>query len=127
MSSPLHRLAGYPIYLEQVLSMMHLPVCFYIALTLATSMSQASPLLSVKTNMGTIHGSLCTHTNSSTFQSIPYAQPPVGDLRFEPPQPYNSSYSNGSLNATVTAPSCIQFGEMFIENGPQSEDWFAAF
>ncbi|KAK4696199.1 hypothetical protein P7C71_g1679, partial [Lecanoromycetidae sp. Uapishka_2] len=101
---------------------MHVSVRCLFTLSLAVTLSRASDILSVTTNLGIIQGSLCAHTNASGFQSIPYAQPPVGDLRFEPPQPYNASFSNGLLNATQPAPSCIQFGNQFIENGAQSED-----
>lgn len=40
-----------------------------------------------------------------TFKGIPYAEPPVGDLRFRHPLPYNGSY-NG-LEARKFGPSCI--------------------
>ncbi|KAI1706673.1 carboxylesterase family domain-containing protein [Ditylenchus destructor] len=38
------------------------------------------------------------------FQGIPFAQPPVGNLRFAPPEPVKSW--TGVLNATDYAPSC---------------------
>nr|XP_018910757.1 PREDICTED: esterase FE4-like [Bemisia tabaci] len=40
------------------------------------------------------------------FRGIPYAQPPVGDLRFKAPVPVNNSYV--ILNATADAPPCPQ-------------------
>ncbi|CAH0767540.1 unnamed protein product [Bemisia tabaci] len=40
------------------------------------------------------------------FRGIPYAQPPVGDLRFKAPVPVNNSYA--ILNATADAPPCPQ-------------------
>ncbi|KAF2093383.1 alpha/beta-hydrolase [Rhizodiscina lignyota] len=81
----------------------------------------AQDLIQVKTTNGTIQGGKCPSTSASQFLAIPYAQPPIGDLRFQPPQPYNGSY-NGTLNATTATPSCIQFGKQFLESGPQSED-----
>jgi triacylglycerol lipase len=42
------------------------------------------------------------------FKGIPFAQPPVGDLRFRPPQPFNSNF--GQLDATKTPPVCLQSG-----------------
>ncbi|CAH1119275.1 unnamed protein product [Phaedon cochleariae] len=40
------------------------------------------------------------------FQGIPYAKPPIGDLRFRPPVP-NDKW-NGTLNATREGSSCVQ-------------------
>nr|AHH02590.1 carboxylesterase [Holotrichia parallela] len=43
-----------------------------------------------------------------SFLSIPYAKPPVGELRFKEPQPADSW--SGILDATVDLPQCSQFG-----------------
>ncbi|XP_059613448.1 juvenile hormone esterase-like [Phlebotomus argentipes] len=40
------------------------------------------------------------------FYGIPYAKPPVGDLRFADPQPADKW--NGTLDATLEKPMCIQ-------------------
>ncbi|EFA85623.1 crystal protein [Heterostelium album PN500] len=42
------------------------------------------------------------------FLGIPYAQPPIGNLRFKPPQ---SIYQWGTINATTMPPSCWQSGK----------------
>lgn len=42
----------------------------------------------------------------STFQGIPYAQPPVGNLRLRPPQPLTTPL--GTINATRSAKACPQ-------------------
>ncbi|PNF33591.1 hypothetical protein B7P43_G14683, partial [Cryptotermes secundus] len=42
------------------------------------------------------------------FQGVPYAKPPVGELRFKPPQP--AEPWTGVLDATKEAPMCVQRG-----------------
>lgn len=70
---------------------------------------------------GTIQGGTCSSAAVNFFHSIPFAQPPVGNLRFAAPQPYVQSY-NGTLNGTRPAPTCIQFNEEFAEPKPWTED-----
>ena len=41
----------------------------------------------VKTKLGTIEGIPAADPRITAFKSIPFAKPPVGDLRFAPPQP----------------------------------------
>lgn len=43
------------------------------------------------------------------FLGMPYAQPPVGDLRFHVPVSLNTSWP-GSKNATEYGPECIGYG-----------------
>ncbi|KAK6200658.1 hypothetical protein LQW54_009619 [Pestalotiopsis sp. IQ-011] len=70
---------------------------------------------------GTIQGGKCNRTDSYYFSSIPYALPPIGDLRLKAPRPYLDAY-NGTLDATVSTASCIQFNTLFAESNTQSED-----
>jgi len=75
----------------------------------------------VTTTNGTVHGSnACGNPNTNAFLAIPYAKSPTGSLRFAAPQPYDNTYH---LVASTPAPNCPQFGALFIESGPQSEDW----
>lgn len=59
---------------------------------------------------------------SFRFLGIPFANPPVGNLRFAPPQPYTGSKQG--LDATKYSDSCIQSASSFgtLNNGGISED-----
>ncbi|XP_070551779.1 carboxylesterase 4A-like [Ptychodera flava] len=55
------------------------------------------------------------------FKGIPYAEPPVGDLRFRPPQ--SKAPWEGVHDATEFGPICIQPPDQFVDiGGAQSED-----
>src|ERR1700710_1340817 len=41
----------------------------------------------VKTVNGMVQGTFNAETNIASYKGIPYAQPPVGDLRWKEPQP----------------------------------------
>lgn len=43
------------------------------------------------------------------FLGIPYAQPPLGDLRLRVPEPLNSTWED-SRNATAYYPECVGYG-----------------
>jgi para-nitrobenzyl esterase len=57
------------------------------------------------------------------FRGLPFAAPPVGDLRWRPPQP--AADWEGVRPATDFAPGCMQapvFGDMMFRGGAPSED-----
>ncbi|KAJ6779722.1 hypothetical protein PWT90_02065 [Aphanocladium album] len=89
--------------------------------TFVTSVAAAASAPSVTVDAGNIIGGQCSKGNSVFDKSIPYDQPPVGDLRFEAPEAY-SKVPNGQLNATSPATACIQFGETFEAQGKKSVD-----
>ena len=66
---------------------------------------QAGPSVTIKN--GTVVGS--TSGNVDSFKGIPFAQPPVGNLRLKPPQSINASF--GTITATATPRACPQFQE----------------
>ncbi|RDW66208.1 carboxylic ester hydrolase-5 [Coleophoma cylindrospora] len=57
----------------------------------------------------TIQGGINTTTlNTAQYLGIPYAQSPLGDLRFAPPQAYSPSEGT-VINGTALPPSCMQY------------------
>jgi carboxylesterase type B len=81
--------------------------------------------VSVTVTNGTILGSYCPcpFTSVVAYLGIPFAQPPVGALRWNAPLSYNSTYPNGSINATTFSPGCYQFGPYTNEAPAYSENW----
>lgn len=77
----------------------------------ASRRHQKAPTVTVKN--GSYYGFNLPHYDQDLFLGVPYAQPPVGDLRFRVSQPLNSSWTD-SRNATEYGPGCIGYG---------SDDW----
>ncbi|KAK2762608.1 hypothetical protein FQN54_000781 [Arachnomyces sp. PD_36] len=73
----------------------------------ASSAGTSLPL-EVETSSGTVEG-FNPHKSLRAFLGIPYARPPVGDLRFKPPQALPPSNSSSLIDATKFGNSCVQF------------------
>ncbi|KAG9872476.1 acetylcholinesterase, partial [Aureobasidium melanogenum] len=66
--------------------------------------------LTVQTSSGLVYGNKDPeYPNVRQFFGIPFAQPPTGALRFEPPQPLPVSASKKTINNTELPPSCMQY------------------
>lgn len=52
--------------------------------------------------------------HADVFLSIPYVQPPIGNLRFAKPQPLKTFSAPQPLNATNFPPMCPQFGSLHM-------------
>ncbi|KAL8397229.1 hypothetical protein RB594_004082 [Gaeumannomyces avenae] len=58
---------------------------------------------------GSYYGLHSSTYKQDMFMGVPFAQPPVGDLRLRQPQPLNSTWE-GSRNATEYGYQCIGYG-----------------
>jgi len=79
-----------------------------MALSAATTVVPMASSPVVETANGSYFGSYNSAYKQDHFLGIPYAQPPLGDLRFAPPRSLNSSWS-GLRNATHYGLSCIGY------------------
>jgi para-nitrobenzyl esterase len=77
----------------------------------------------VKTDKGKVEGALTADGKVAAFKGIPFAAPPVGNLRWQPPQP--AAKWSGTRAAKEFGSRCIQTGGypdmLFHDPGP-SED-----
>jgi para-nitrobenzyl esterase len=81
--------------------------CFRITISLLLAVSlEAATAQNVRTAQGTISGGRDSNSAVTVFKGIPFAAPPVGDLRWRPPQPPPSWQD--IRQATEFGPSCIQ-------------------
>src|SRR5450432_2102568 len=86
---------------------MHLPLpaaCF-LPLTFAAPAAEKRDAPTIQLSYATVIGSSALGVDS--FKGIPYAQPPVGQLRLKLPQPINSNL--GVIKAVGIPRSCPQF------------------
>lgn len=83
-------------------------VAVLVALALAGCAAPTSPDPGplAATDVGTLRG--VTDGDVVRFRGVPYARPPVGDLRFAPPEPV--APWAGERAATVSGPPCAQRG-----------------
>jgi para-nitrobenzyl esterase len=93
--------------------------------TLTASASASSPAPQVPLPAGRIAGMRVLHDGVTLreFQGIPYAAPPVGALRWKPPQPV--APWSGVRQARRFGPRCMQlplFGDMVFRANGMSED-----
>src|SRR5579859_5071683 len=87
------------------------------AATLALSATAAHAADTVKVAQGELHGATAGAVTS--FKDIPFAAPPVGDLRWRPPQA--PAKWSGSRDATKLGPQCWQMRAVPSDTN-QSED-----
>ena len=78
--------------------------------TAALASAATSPIVTIAN--GTIQGLHSDHWNQDYFLGIPYAQPPLGELRFRWPQPLENAF-DGTFDATHYGYTCYQYNSNF--------------
>lgn len=95
---------------------------FPLALAVALSAFASNPL-QVKTDKGKVEGALTTDGKVVAFRGIPYAAPPVGDLRWKAPMP--AAKWSGVKQTIDFGSHCVQtnaFEDMIFHDPGESED-----
>jgi len=83
--------------------MRHHEVILGLAMTAGISLVAAD---TIRTDAGAVQGITTADGTTRVFKGIPYAAPPVGDLRWKPPQPVGSW--SDIRPALEFAPRCAQ-------------------
>ena len=92
-----------------------------IIMPIATTAADASPGKRVQTANGLLEGTV--EEGIRSFKGVPFAEPPVGDLRWKPPQPAKNW--EGVRRADKFGPRTMQlplFGDMVFRSAGMSED-----
>ncbi|KAF4465909.1 neuroligin [Fusarium albosuccineum] len=71
-------------------------------------LSAKSKAPAVQVKNGTLEGKYVASYDQDLFLGVPFAQPPVGSLRFQNPQSLNETF--GTKKATEYADSCVGYG-----------------
>lgn len=94
-----------------------------ITLVACKSTKQVNEQLTVGIEQGIIAGFIDSTTNLSQFFGVPYAKPPIGDLRWKAPQAMEKW--NGVKTCTKFADRAVQhnvWGDMIYRSDDMSED-----
>jgi para-nitrobenzyl esterase len=93
------------------------------AMTFENAAAAHADPLTVKTEQGKVHGKTINEGKVRAFLGLPYAAPPVGDLRWKPPQP--AAKWKGVREAGHYGARCMQrpvFPDMVFQDAGPSED-----
>lgn len=102
---------------------MRLRTLFLAFLTMLVSTAAVTAQETVKTSNGQLSGVVDRSAGVRSFKGIPFAEPPVGDLRWKPPQPVGNW--TGVRAADKFGPRCMQrniFGDMNFRANGMGED-----
>jgi para-nitrobenzyl esterase len=94
-----------------------------LGITLSFSAHAKADSMTVKVEQGKVHGKTINDGKVRAFLGLPYAAPPVGELRWRPPQP--PIPWKGVRDATGYGARCLQtksFDDMVFQDSGPSED-----
>ena len=94
-----------------------------VGLTLALVTPAHADLLTVKTAQGKAHGKTINDGKVRAFLGLPYAAPPVGELRWKAPAP--ALKWKGTRDATSYGAHCVQgqvYDDMIFQDKGENED-----
>lgn len=90
------------------------------AMVLPRNVSSSVPTVTLKN--GSYYGIYSPLYDQDYFLGMPFAQPPLGNLRFHQPQSLNTTWTD-FRNATVYQPECIGYGsDQWVLGNHVSED-----
>jgi para-nitrobenzyl esterase len=95
----------------------------FAGLALGVSKPMFADPLTVKTDQGKVHGKTINDGKVKAFLGLPYAAPPVGDMRWKAPAA--APKWKGERDAAKYGAHCAQgrvFDDMVFEDGGESED-----
>lgn len=105
---------------------------FCVALLFVLRLSNAENTIIVETKIGAIRGRVRTvepfgkPLKVRQFLGVPYAEPPVGPLRFQKPQA--KSKMDGTFDATEYKHACLQlYVDLSAKQKPMPDDWLDGF
>jgi hypothetical protein len=98
------------LFLLSTMRFLHISVATLLHLV-ANATAQAPPP-TAKTLNGTYQGKYLTGWDQNVFLGLPYAQPPIGQLRYRWPQSINTSFSD-IHDASTYGYSCMQYHTAF--------------
>ena len=93
------------------------------ALVVGMTMAAVADPLVVKTDLGKVQGKTINDGKVRAYLGLPYAAPPVGDLRWKAPEP--AAKWKGTRDATKFGAHCAQnhvFDDMVFQDAGPSED-----
>jgi para-nitrobenzyl esterase len=96
---------------------------FVLQATVTLAQNNNAFPIQTKTEHGTVEGNYNTHTGIQTYFGVPFAKPPVGELRWKAPQPLDNW--KGVIETKTFGPRPMQtmvFGDMKSRSNGVSED-----
>jgi len=83
------------------------PLVLLVVASTSLAAPVANPLVTIKN--GTVTGMYSPGYHQDLYLGIPFAQPPVGSLRFRNPQSINTTWTSPQM-ATAYGPLCAGYG-----------------